>query len=311
MPNVPDFYFIPQVVLISLGALLGVVLCGTSLKRLWAGRQIQSTSELEIPGFGRIKTRSVWLVVLVLGCTLVAFSINTIVQISDIQRRNEIITSQESIVRAWLQSSLIEDPIFVSQMKGLDKNSRDRLILIAARVLANEYDAVAQANQAPANSSEMGVCATKAMPAAAFSHAQQLIHLLESLDRNNGHALYFSGEINRLIGQSEARVDVFNLYLESEAELSSAEKGGGKAISLCAKRPHGYCEQRTGWIAHVLANVFLQRAQQDQSSDIRKHDYGRALELAKFARRKYPEHGFDQCVPTDVVEHRAEQALGQ
>ena len=185
------------------------------------------------------------------------------------------------------------------------------MILIAARELAIEYYAVTQANQVPSTSGELGVCATKTMPEARFAHARQLIQLLEQLDKNNGHALYFSGEIYRLTGQDEARVDTFDLYLESEATLPAQEKGGGKAITICSRRPHGYGEQRSGWIAHVLANVFLQKAQSDERADVRKHDYARALELAKFAREKYPERGFDQCVPTEVVEQRAEQGMSR
>lgn len=287
-----SFEEVISVGLLSLGALLGLALMIIGV--LTRSKQADTPIKIEIRGIGKIDTRHAWVPVMVAGGLLFGFSINTFVQQSRLKASTAIITSENTLT-AILKSSVVGDSLFQAQIRNLDKSVKTQIILKAARVLANEYMSVTKL--------------PRKLDAADFSHIEQLIEFLHQIDRNNGHALYFSGEVEHKLNKDEQRDDVFYLYLETEKGLPESEKGGGKEIALCASRVHGYCQQRTGWIQHTLANYLFQKAQKEQSLDIRHEYYSRAIEFAKQAMENYPPDGFDQQLPTKVVKERAAEAL--
>ena len=278
--------------LLSLGALLGLVLMVVGV--LSRSKKSDTPIKIELQGIGKINTRHAWVAVMFAGGLLFGFSINTFVQQSRLKASTAVITSENTLT-AILKSSAVGDSLFQAQIRELDKNVRTRIILKAARVLANEYQS---ATKLP-----------RKFDAADFSHIEQLIAFLYEMDRNNGHALYFSGEVNHNLHNDEQRKNIFYIYLETEKSLPESEKGGGKEIALCTSRAHGYCQQRTGWIQHTLANYFYQQAQKEHSLDSRREYYSRSFEFAKQAIANYPPDGFEQQLPTRVVKERASEAL--
>ncbi len=151
------------------------------------------------------------------------------------------------------------------------------------------------------------------------------VHQLSEMDANNGHALYFSGEIKRLRAAMEtpASFDAdrcpvsqvppdltiyeadFLEYLEHWSELPADEKGPddqmGNYASVCYDRASGYCWQRTRWIEHLLANDLYRKALQtnDKTSLDRASDY--ATDALKYRDATTNRAGFVQCTDTTTL----------
>jgi hypothetical protein len=129
---------------------------------------------------------------------------------------------------------------------------------------------------------------------------------------NNGHALYYRGDVYRIFhNTTEMRGSLTN-YLAA-AELNPDALDGPAAI--CYDRASGFCRERTAWINHLLASDFyheaLGRAAPERSTALMssfKYE-NRTLELRS--------EGFDPDLtvkaPCDNLKHIAERfaELGQ
>ena len=163
-----------------------------------------------------------------------------------------------------------------------------------------------------------------------FARADALIDTLKGVDRHNGHAWYFAGEIKRIqhraaftpkscfkgwpvveTGSLETYQQDFHGYLEIASSLPALETGGDSGSEICYRRPKGYCLQRTAWIYHLFANDFYVHA----LALTDRRDRGAALERAAqhvAEARKYrrPEggEGFDQCIHTTTLAEKIAEA---
>jgi len=164
-----------------------------------------------------------------------------------------------------------------------------------------------------------------------FRRAEALIEALKSIDQHNGHAWYFAGEIKRIrnrasftsksclrasppgqIESLEAYQQDFQRYLEVARTLPALETSGDTSSEICYGRPRGYCAQRTYWIYHLLANDFylLAMAQSDRRDRIQP--LTRARQFVSEARKYRPPEGgegFDQCIPTTILDGKIAEAL--
>ena len=164
-----------------------------------------------------------------------------------------------------------------------------------------------------------------------FARAEALVDTLKGVDRHNGHAWYFAGEIKRIqhraaftpkscfrgwpateIGNLATYQQDFYGYLEIALSLPVLETGGDSGSEICYQRPKGYCVQRTAWIYHLFANDFYLHA----LALTDRRDRGAALERARqhvTEARKYrrPEggEGFDQCIHTTTLAEKIAEAL--
>jgi hypothetical protein len=164
-----------------------------------------------------------------------------------------------------------------------------------------------------------------------FGRAEALVDALKSLDRHNGHAWYFAGEIKRIqnravftpkscfrgwpageIGNLDTYQQDFHGYLEIASSLPAFETSRDSGAEICYQRPKGFCLQRTTWIYHLFANDFYVHAQ--ALTD--RLDRNAALERARqhvTEARKYrrPEggEGFDQCMHTTTLAEKIAEAL--
>lgn len=178
---------------------------------------------------------------------------------------------------------------------GRNKNSHelqtrlDTVMLKTARDLSTEYHWVTDRHQRPINPND-------------FSRASLLIGVLQQLDTTNGHALYFSGEINRSEGFPDPDQASFLRYLDIYDSLSRGEKSNDSGDSeVCYNRPNGYCRQRSGWVHYLLANDFNDKAGQEKDPRRELFWLQKALEQTQASRREFPS-GFIQRTPTRVLE---------
>jgi hypothetical protein len=157
-----------------------------------------------------------------------------------------------------------------------------------------------------------------------FSEVEKKIGALLALDPENGHGLYYRGEVKRLSDQErfsakscvniplaenttlpDAYHNDFNRYLDNVRSLPEIEAGGNTARKNCYDRPRGYCPQRTAWIEHLLANDFYAEGLASTNIDTRSTKFEEALGHAELALKLYPKNqhksfdGFDQCIATE------------
>jgi hypothetical protein len=164
-----------------------------------------------------------------------------------------------------------------------------------------------------------------------FSGVEAIAASLEQVDRENGHALYYEDEIERV--EAGARftaescpkplprdhtdgLDVyrrqFYQYIEVEKTLAEGEAGGGPEWEICYLRAKGYCVQRTAWINHLLANDLYQEALAASDSEDRTAKLERARAYAEAALKYHPAAqpaGFTQCTDTQVLIKKIDQNL--
>ncbi len=153
-----------------------------------------------------------------------------------------------------------------------------------------------------------------------FSLVEKDINALLTIDPKNGHALYYRGEMRRIMDSAyftpksclkmplavnsevpDAYHNDFHKYLDNEKYLSENDKGGDAGSGLCYKRTKGYCPQRTAWINHLLACDSYAEAMAAQDSKMKLSKFKDALEHSNNAIRLYPTVGFEQCMPSNVL----------
>jgi hypothetical protein len=99
--------------------------------------------------------------------------------------------------------------------------------------------------------------AKRALRPADFASSEDMITLILTADKDNGHALYYAGEIARKTGAPDRGHAQFQAYLAAEASLGAAARAGGIGIAAC-RTARGYCRQRTAWIDRLLATDLYQ-----------------------------------------------------
>jgi hypothetical protein len=164
-----------------------------------------------------------------------------------------------------------------------------------------------------------------------FTRAEALIDALKGMDRHNGHAWYFAGEVKRIqhraaftpkgcfkgwpageTGSLATYQQDFYGYLEIALSLPALETGGDSGSEICYRRPKGYCLQRTAWIYHLFANDFYVEATALADRQDRVAAIERARQFTTEARKyRRPEggEGFDQCIHTTTLAEKIADAL--
>ena len=131
----------------------------------------------------------------------------------------------------------------------------------------------------------------------AFRQVLRLISTMQQLDTNNGHAHYYSGEVNRWMGMHRESHEGFFRYLDF---ASTRPKGTETSVEECYGRADGYCRQRTGWIHHLIANDLYSEARSNPDGIAKLSLYESGLRHTKAALDWYP-GGFIQHIPTKAL----------
>jgi hypothetical protein len=134
-----------------------------------------------------------------------------------------------------------------------------------------------------------------------FNRTDELVRLLFRLDPENGHAIYYAGEINRYEGHCLRSKDQFVRYLDVSDTLPESEKGGDISQSICYARARGYCRQRAGWIQYLLAHRIYWEALQEQSAVVRKEKLKQALAQLNDSEKSFSPSTFSSLIPTAAL----------
>jgi hypothetical protein len=150
--------------------------------------------------------------------------------------------------------------------------------------------------------------ANRALRPADFASSEALIASITAADQDNGHALYYAGEIARKTGAPDKGHAPFEAYLAAEASLGAAARAGGIGIAAC-QTPRGYCRQRTAWIDRLLATDLYQEAlakNKAAKKPAATDDFRRGLGYACDALKLYGEEVHDAPTTKLVAEFKAE-----
>ena len=146
---------------------------------------------------------------------------------------------------------------------------------------------------------------------------RQVVALSDHLfyfDDNSGDALYLSGEAWRYLGTLEKTIFtqenlehitsaqfvlLFREYLNNARTNTVLQ---GTDAHLCYQDKEGYCDQRTGWVAHLIANYYYVASEAVRNSSTRRKLLQDAQWYAKLAMEKYPNggQGFTQRAPGNL-----------
>jgi hypothetical protein len=104
-----------------------------------------------------------------------------------------------------------------------------------------------------------------------FDCVADLAAVLLENDEDNGHGLYFAGEVWRVKAAQDSKHSAlcrdrmrehFFRYFASLRGLAANECDGDG--TKCYEREKGYCAGRTAWISHLMAIDFYQQARETQ-----------------------------------------------
>ncbi len=162
-----------------------------------------------------------------------------------------------------------------------------------------------------------------------FTRAEDLLAALRRVDPQNGHALYFAGEIMRTrdaahftpkacfkgwtsveVGSLDGYQQDFFRYRVAAKELPAAQMGADMRWQLCYQRANGLCLQRLYWVDHLLANdYYLNALKQTGADQIDQLNRARSFAVEAFEFVEDKRHGFTQCIPTKALIDKIDAAL--
>jgi len=120
-----------------------------------------------------------------------------------------------------------------------------------------------------------------------FDKIDTITVFLAELDWKNGHALYYKGEVRRLLKDRDRFRENFERYLDIQKTLGDRLPAGAEA-GACYRSAEGYCKERTGWILHLLANDFYQEGLQENDRNKKRDLFERALKQAEDVWKYFP-----------------------
>ncbi len=198
-------------------------------------------------------------------------SIVTLFVIIKSNNRNSTQTEQ-------LTLSLINDKAFLKTVKSRSISEKEIILTEASQILVKEIHTVTDNKH-------------KDFVLEDFNKVIPVIKFLLKIDPKNGHAIYFQGEIYRLMNDYAHFIEYFQRYLQKEGSIGSRLP---KVIDpiLCYDTPYGYCEQRTAWISQLLANYYYKEGVKAPDERIKTKSFKLALEYIHNVRIHFPS-GFE------------------
>ena len=208
----------------------------------------------------------------------------------DAARRSAPPATPEPKVVAW-EGHEDGDPVSADIIKTLPEGVRTSLLNAYARLLQAHYKK------------------------GEYVSGKEIVDRVLEIDPQNGHGLYYCGELERAStgGKSNGH-KCFELYLSIEQERP--ELRTGPAIARCYDNGHGYCEQRTGWICHKMANdLYKSGKAAGDAEDLQKAASKVLCALARFPNeadgKRQGFNGEGQGIPTAVLEGLVEAAIAE
>ncbi len=141
----------------------------------------------------------------------------------------------------------------------------------------------------------------------AFDKADKALESLAGLSASSGHTLYFEGELQRIMRPNRdlyRAIDWLVRYADDprNVQVLASDRFDAK---FCYESAEGFCRQRTGWVAHLIASIFY-RLSIDQTIEAEKREtfLRRADQYIQMSVKFYPT-GFQATVaaPTQTVDN--------
>ncbi len=196
-----------------------------------------------IPGLISEKTRGRWIYALVGTVFVGVLTWHTTTKLED-----QLETTRNDLHNLESRYHLLEEDV-----RNYARRSGGQLIIDFANILDGEWKTKILAKQPDQRD---------------FTHIDDIIRFILTVDPLNGHALYFNGQAKRARKMPGAGQHDFFQYLEVEEGLSAKERGESTARDVCYQRMKGYCRQRTAWIQHLLANDYAREASNTKNCEL-------------------------------------------
>jgi hypothetical protein len=215
---------------------------------------------------------------------LLALTIVGIIAIFAINRDKQV-THQKS---EQLTLSLIQNKAFLRTVKSMSVSEKEDILTEASRILVKEIHTVTDNKH-------------KDFVLEDFNRVSPVIKFMLKIDPKNGHAIYFQGEIYRLMTDYADFTEYFQKYLDTEKYIGSTFP---KVIDtkLCYDTPHGYCEQRTAWISQLLANYYYNEGIKALDEKSKIESFKIAMENIQNVRIHFPNGFASSSVTMSTVE---------
>lgn len=140
-----------------------------------------------------------------------------------------------------------------------------------------------------------------------FDDANKALTALTSLAPSNGHTYYFQGELRRISGPNRdiyKTIDWFVRYMD-DPRSNLVHTSSRLDEQVCYDSPEGFCRQRTGWIGHLLANLFYRLSTDETVDEETRGTFLRQAEQYVHISLDFYPKGFEATIapPTQLVDN--------
>lgn len=182
-----------------------------------------------------------------------------------------------------LTLSLIKDKNFLNSIKLASQTEKETILIEAAKILRTEIHTITDNKH-------------KDFLLDDFNNVNTILAFILAIDSKNGHAIYFKGEVYRLLNDYDRFLEYFQLYLDIEASFGSRLPKVTNA-QLCYESAYGYCEQRTAWISQLLANYYYKKGISEPDLNKKQGFFKIAMKHVRNVRNHFPT-GFNSSKTT-------------
>ena len=263
------------------GAALGGLIALVGLVLL-ARRVRGHKAEIDLGGIGRIATTHHGVALVFVGAAMVWQSYAALAQRDELRATVDRLKRSEEMLVAFVTPSLMRDPGFRSYFAAASPELHEAIVRRAMGMLNPEFHAVTDRRQSAFAEDD-------------FATLRAIVDFLLADDPHNGSALYYKGEVSRLLKKPFVMREYFGLY------LAQAPEPGGRIPGV---RGLQYFDERTAWVHQLLANDYLCEALQTATG---KPDLKMVLAEAESVR-KYHRDGFaasETMLSTEALEKAA------
>jgi len=173
-----------------------------------------------------------------------------------------------------LTLSLIKDKNFLSLIILESQKEKEIILIEASKILRDEIHSVTDNKH-------------KDFVLDDFKNVYPIIDFILAIDSKNGHAIYFKGEVYRLLNDYDRFLEYFQLYLDIEDSIGSRLEKVTNA-RLCYETAYGYCEQRTAWISQLLANYYYKKVINESDLNKKSESLNIAMKHIQNVRIHFP-----------------------
>lgn len=141
--------------------------------------------------------------------------------------------------------SLIQNSDFLNSVLNTSQREKDTVLAASSKILRDQMHSVTDKKH-------------KDYVPDDFKNVIPIIDFMLAIDSLNGHAIYFKGEVYRLLNVEDRFLEFFKLYIKIEDSIGTQLKDLTNP-RLCYDTARGYCEHRTAWIYQLLANYYYKK----------------------------------------------------